>query len=169
MFFRFSMSLIEGMGDEVPIFFVLAAIVIVAFVVLAWKSTEVPELSLPLPVLTFSLSQREMPTEPGLIAVNTGPPAVPDESLSNLEIPSHLNPDLISSHQATVNSSTQPVNDDSETVAEAGLGDKGSEVRKRQTDTTNSEATISVKLMYMDDTYRIVESLISSTIGDFKR
>jgi hypothetical protein len=163
------MSLIEGMGDEVPIFFVLAAIVIVAFMVLAWKSTDVPELSLPLPVLTFTLSQREIPVASGLIADNGPPPFAPEETLLNQEIPSPLNPDLISSHQATVNSPTQPVNDDSETVAEGMPEDKGSELRRRQTDAPHSEATISVKLMYMDDTHRVVESPISSTIGDFKR
>jgi len=165
MFFRFSMSLIEGMGDEVPIFFFLAVIVIVAFMVLAWKSTDVPELSLPLPVLTFTLSQREIPAATGLIENEDRPPFAPEENVSNQA----LNPDLISSHQATASSDTQPVNGNSETVVEAVSEDKSSELRERQTDASCSEATISVKLKYMNDSHRVVESLINSTIGDFKR
>ncbi len=168
------MSLIEGMGDEVPIFFVLAAIVIVAFMVLAWKSTDVPELSLPSPILTFTLTQREIPAAAGLIVNEDRPRLTPEENVLNQDIPSPPNPDLISSHQATVGSDTQPANGDSETVAEAVpepvSEDKSSELRQRQTDASRSDATtISVKLKYMNDTHRVVESLINSTIGDFKR
>lgn len=175
MFFSFSMSLIEGMGDEVPIFFVLAAIVIVAFMVLAWKSTDVPELSLPSPVLTFTLTQREIPAASGLVVNEDRPRLTPEENVLNQDIPSPPNPDLISSHQATtMGSDTQPANGDSETVAEATSEavseDKSGELRERQTDASHSEATIiSVKLKYMNDTHRVVESLINSTIGDFNR
>ncbi|KAI9554167.1 hypothetical protein GHT06_019439 [Daphnia sinensis] len=138
------MSLIEGIGDEVPIFFVLAAIVIVAFMVLAWKSTDVPETPLSLPVLTFTLSQREIPATTG------------DNQRANSAIQTENNEES--------SSEVQPVSQET-------ASDKSDGPRRRRIDAspTRTEAIISVKLMYMDDTHRVVESPTNMTIGDFKK
>ncbi len=172
------MTWIEGVGDEVPIFCVLAAIIVVAFMVLAWKSTEVPEQSLSLPVLTFTLSSRGATNASSLITDDDGPPLIPEERLANEEVPLTLNPDLISSHQANTTRNSriaqQPTPETTEETnveAEASSEDRGTNLRRRVTEasTTQSEDIISVKLMYMDDTNRVVESPLHSTIGDFKK
>ena len=167
------MTWIEGVGDEVPIFFVLAAIIIVAFMVLAWKSTDVPEQPLSIPVLTFTISSRETTTVSSQITNDDGPPLIPEESLANQEVPLTLNPDLISIHQATGRNSSSQLETGEETNVEpeTSTEDKGNNLRKRVTESsaTCSEDVISVKLMYMDDTNRVVESPLHSTIGDFKK
>lgn len=173
------MSLIEGVGDEVPIFFVLAAIVIVAFMVLAWKSTDVPETPLSLPILTFTISQREIPAASGLVEEDDGASLLQEEHLLNHEIPSALNTDATSDHQTIASSAIQAENSDGTTsgtseahpTSEEAASDKSSELRKRKTDASpaQSEAIITVRLMYMDDTQRVVESPINTTIGDFKK
>ncbi|XP_057375973.1 transmembrane and ubiquitin-like domain-containing protein 1 isoform X1 [Daphnia carinata] len=170
------MSLIEGIGDEVPIFFVLAAIVIVAFMVLAWKSTDVPETPLSLPVLTFTLSQRVIPAPAGLVADDDGPSFPLEDNESNQEISSAENLEVSSDHQTIANSAIQAENNEEtlsevQSMSQETASDKSDEPRRKQMDAspTRTEAIISVKLMYMDDTHRVVESPISMTIGDFKK
>lgn len=167
------MTWIEGVGDEVPIFFVLAAVIVVVFMVLAWKSTDVPEPSLALPVLTLTISSREAPVVSNLVNNDDGPPLIPEETSSNEEVPLTLNPDLIASHQtSSVRNSTQPgTSEEVNTETAAEVPETENILRRRQTDSSqaSSRDIISLKLMYMDDTHRIVESSAHTTLGEFKK
>lgn len=167
------MTWIEGVGDEVPIFIILAVVVVVIFMVLAWKSTDVPESSLTIPVLTFTITSRETPTTSGIVNSEEGPPSRPEETSSNQEIPLTLNPDLIASHQTSSvrNIVTNPeTNEENNAETSPTLVEEENNLRRRchSSSSTNSQI-ISVKLMYMDDTHRIVESPSNITLGDFKK
>ena len=162
------MSWIEGIGDEVPIFFILATFVIVIFMILAWKSTEVAEPSMP--VLTFTISQNENPIV-SQVRNTEDRPLTSDSNLPNHEVPLTLNPDLIMNLQTSRGGSVnQPENTTVTTSAdEAETSQEEDNTLRRRITSTQAENIISIKLMYMDDTHRIVESQSVSTLGEFKK
>jgi hypothetical protein len=206
------MSLIEGFGDEV-IFFVLAAIVVIAIIVLAWKSTEVNDQSVAAATNTTSvaftvtqvvLQARTTVADGNQISPETQTAAAPTllvESTPHEESLPPLNPDVILSHQASgtgcqtsspqdqaeaVNSSSGNEHDDEkemkavlelmddEASARQTGGDATAEctLRKRNLETASEpkpKETISIRLKYMDDTHRVVDSTPSTTISSFKR
>lgn len=205
------MSLIEGFGDEV-IFFVLAAIVVIAFMILAWKSTEVNDQSVAAATNTTSVAftvtqvvlQARTTADGNQISSETQTAAAPTllvESTPREESLPPLNPDVILSHQASgtgcqtsspqdqaeaVNSSSGNEHDDEkemkavlelmddEASAQQTGGDATAEctLRKRNLETASEpkpKETISIRLKYMDDTQRVVDSTPSTTISSFKR
>jgi len=207
------MSLIEGIGDEV-IFFVLAAIVVVVFMILAWKSTEVNDQSIAAATNTtsvaFTVTQvvlQARSTADGNLATAaaaspstaTTPPLLMESPPQEEESLPPLNPDVILSHQASgtgcqtsapqdqaeATSSSKNEHEekemkavlelmDDETSAAQQTGEDAAEctLRRRNLDTTSEpkpKETISIRLKYMDDTQRVVESPPSTTISNFKR
>lgn len=153
------MTWIEGVGDEVPIFFILAMVVVAIFMILAWKSTDVPEPSLAIPVLTLNVSSRATPN-PSTAATsnNHEPPNIPQQD-----------------SPAPETAERHPAPDEPPRQEEINTGDQTDQeltgVRRRHTTPLqeDSQDLISVKLMYMDDTQRLVETTHHTTIGDFKR
>lgn len=208
------MSLIEGIGDEV-IFFVVAAIAAVVFMILAWKSTEVNDQSIAAATNTtsvaFTVTQvvlQARSTADGNLATAaaatpstaTTPPLLTESPPQEEESLPPLNPDVILSHQASgtgcqtsapldqaeaTSSSSNNEHDekemkavlelmDDETSAAQQTGEDAAEctLRRRNLETASEpkpKETISIRLKYMDDTQRIVESPPSTTISNFKR
>ena len=203
------MSLIEGFGDEVSFFFILATIVVVAFMILAWKSTEVRDQSIAAATNTshiaFTVTQVVLQSRNG--QQQTGPATAATVTPSYVESPTHeeeplppMNPDVILSHQANgtgwqtpqeqaeaATSETAASNEDEkemkavlelmddDTTAQQGYTDAECTLRRRNpaAEASSSEArpieTISIRLKYMDDTQRTVDSPPSTSIGNFKR
>ena len=89
------MSWVEGVGDEV-IFFLVAACVVLLLVILAWKSTEVPE---PRPLTIRILRRQEEIPVPSPVST-TNSPIDTDFASTNQDSPSRTVsqnfPDLIS-------------------------------------------------------------------------
>ena len=208
------MSLIEGIGDEV-IFFVVAAIVAVVFMILAWKSTEVNDQSIAAATNTtsvaFTVTQvvlQARSTADGNLATAaaatpstaTTPPLLTESPPQEEESLPPLNPDVILSHQASgtgcqtsapqdqaeaTSSSSNNEHDekemkavlelmDDETSAAQQTGEDAAEctLRRRNLETASEpkpKETISIRLKYMDDSQRVVESPPSTTISNFKR
>lgn len=167
------MSWIEGIGDEVPIFFLLALTVVLVFMVLAWKSTDVPEPSTPQneDQLRFSVASDSTPEVAA--DVFPGPSNQPPSSSSSNDAQT-VTPSASNSEQPT----EQPKQDNNPTENEENTSrddekdqedDTGTKIRRRILETTQAQETILIRLKYLDDTQRTVESSMNTTLGDFKR
>lgn len=169
------MTLIEGFGDEVPIFIVLAVIVVAVFIVLAWKSTDVPELAqIPeghQPSFTSYLNRDDQISHPD------PPDLTAPIELDDL-IPLSL--DLISGHQTNSSGSenaTPPTEAVTPIIEANPLEEQGgsrveeTNLRRRIPESADSAPSdrVCVRLKYMDDTQRVVESSSSTPLGEFKK
>lgn len=153
------MSWIEGVGDEV-IFFLLAACALLAILVLTWKSTEVPDsgavsfrftITARRPLLEV---QPNIPTAPPISneeVTRTAPPSIEEENSTD--------PPQTAQPEASNNEGEQDEAADSEAAGEDG-------VRRRA---KPSEVIIKIRLMYMDETQKVVETSNQQSLGDFKR
>jgi len=166
------MSFIEGFGDEVPLVFLLSTILI-AFLFLAWKSTEVTE-----PVITeqsvpftFTITSNVSLTNNSFQSNReSSSPTIPESNL--LDSISPLTSEPSSSNELH---SEQPIQtEDSphdnqvpgneEQAAHIPEGKNGPHLRERK----KHSDTFSVKLMFMDDTHRVVEAHSQQTLKDFR-
>lgn len=164
------MSWIEGIGDEVPIVFILATLVIVVFMLLAWKSTDVPEPALPSPVEPLSSTPHLQDPPTNAEPHAPGPPGVPEGTASTPQDP--RNPGTSSEHsdQPAVDKQEPAVGQCPEAVEESGTSlRRRQNVTEETTGTSRTENTILIRLKYIDDRQMLVESPITTTLGDFKR
>ena len=157
------MSLIEGFGDEVPLVFCLSA-VLVGFLFLAWKSTEVSEPSVTEQAVpfTFTISSNVSIINNGfqVPSVPSAPTVVP-ESISpdsNLPLPTS-DGDIVNESRSSLST---PSADVDEHVSDL--------LTRNKDDGTSSSLgeTFTIKLMFMDDSHKIVEARSQQTLKDFK-
>lgn len=164
------MSWIEGIGDEVPIFFLIAIVVIVLFMVLAWKSTDVPEASIPTTDSQprFSVAADSNPEIAGELLTDhpappASPPVEPQPSASGVQLPEQ------EEEENKVKETKTRLTEDTLSSTEEPEDDTGNKIRRRILETTRAQEVILIRLKYLDDTQRTVESNMNTTLEEFKR
>jgi len=161
------MSFIEGFGDEVPLVFMLLT-VLIAFLFLAWKSTEVTDFTEQHIISNLSAINNSFQSNR-----DSSPPIIPELNLLDSIAPQTLEP--TPTNESHSESPIQPVDaanynqaselSDNEAPAEhLPVDEDGPQLRERK---RNLE-TFTVKLMFMDDTHKIVEAHSQQTLKDFR-
>lgn len=165
------MSFIEGFGDEVPLVFLLST-VLIGFLFLAWKSTEVTE-----PVIneqsvpfTFTITSNVSVTNNSFQSNrDSSPSSIPESNLLDSISPLVVDPTPTSEpHSEPPIQSTDAPNNHQVTEDEAQAANLPEEVESHLRERKKNSESFTIKLMFLDDTHRTVEANSQQTLKDFR-